>query len=224
MTEPDRASLTGEGGRQLDPSLLTLRDALAARLAPSEPVAFDALEDREKLERLRAAEAVLEAISSLGYRLVAPESGVEGEALALEDARRQLSQGTASMSGLRDLWSGRDGWGMDIPTIQKLSGMALELGELGLVYEIGGKGLELDPGNPRLAQQLALAHVHDGHHDRAREIIAPIAEVERLAQLEPAERGEVLAVMGRIHKEIYRQTRDQADLERACDSYRLGLR
>ena len=173
--------------------------------------------------RRQLAEAAIRGILALGYQISSPEPGGGGETLALAAATQRLAEVPGSMPVLRDLWSTRDEWGMDLATVQKLSGMALELGELGLVYEIGGVGLELDPGNPRLAQQVALAHVHDGHHDRAREVIAPIAAAQRLANLGPTERGEVLAVIGRIHKEIFRQTRDQADLDEACEAYRRAF-
>ena len=210
-------------GIELDPRLLALRDALAEQLHAVWPTAVDERDEFDKAGRLRLAEAAIQGILSLGYRIDDPESGGEGVALALEAATKRLAEGPGSMPLLRELWAARDEWGMDLATVQRLSGMALELGELGLVYEIGGAGLELDPGNPRLAQQVALAHVHDGHHDRAREVIGPIAAVQRLASLDPVERGEVLAVIGRIHKEIFRQTRDRADLDQACDAYRRAF-
>ncbi len=203
MSKSHKPNPMGDDGITLDASQQALCDALA--------------------DQIREPGAVLKAILSLGYRIVGPELEAEGESIALEACQVRLSEGSCSMPLLRDLWAERDDWGMDLATIQKLSGMALELGELGLVYEIGGKGLELDPGNPRLAQQVAIAYVHDGHHDRAREIIAPISEPGLLGNLDPVERGEVLAVMGRIHKEIFRQTRDQNDLDHACESYRRAF-
>jgi adenylate cyclase len=197
MSEPHKPNLTDQERHSLDPSLVALRDALA-----------DLIPDPE---------------AALGYRIVDPEREAGGKSLALEEVRAMVEKSSGSMPLLRDLWLERDRWGMDLEIIQKLSGMALELGELGLVYEIGGKGLELDPNNPRLAQQVALAHVHDGHHERAREVIAPISGAGLLEQLEPVEREEVLAVMGRIHKEIFRQTCDRTDLDRACESYRRAF-
>jgi hypothetical protein len=72
---------------------------------------------------------------------------------------------------------------------------------------------------PLVRQQLAMAlNRRNGPGDRER----AIALLEDLAS--KREDSEVLGLLGRIHKDLYRETNDPAHLDRAIDAYRRGHR
>ncbi len=188
-------------------------------------VPYSELPESEREYDRTTAEQTLKAILKLGYRIEDPPEQHFLERYARK-ARAVWDRSGGGVRGVRQVMALRaEGfhWGTDPSLYCELTGTALAVGDLSLVYELANEGLRvLDETRPmlRLARDRALAMAHEGRYDEAGELL--LRWLER-CKSGSAELREINSALGRLSKEQWYDTGADEHLQTAIEWYRRGF-
>lgn len=188
-------------------------------------VPYSELPESEREYDRTTAEQTLKAILKLGYRIEDPPEQHFLERYASK-ARSVWDNSGGGIRGVRQVMALRaEGfhWGSDSGLYCELTGAALAVGDLSLVYELANEGLRV-VDHPRhllrLARDRALAMAHEGRYDEAGELL--LQWLDR-CETGSTERRDIAAALGRLSKERYYDEGRPEHLAEAIRWYQLGF-